>query len=160
MLLPRVGKACILCNWAVNWYSLPELTPVLRQVKNCNWIGGVDLNESLDDAGGDQADDVTMLLSTNQRIKVVRVEDDARVTKVGSNVEGQQGTQKTDLFADNWLRRYEALHSPRHNSMCGRWLDVFPPGHRETTQDPSHEYLLLGRGCTPRGPGTNPESIR
>ncbi|CAI4212942.1 unnamed protein product [Parascedosporium putredinis] len=46
LLLPKVGKACILCNWTVTFYSLPELSPVFgtTQVRNCNWIGGVDLN--------------------------------------------------------------------------------------------------------------------
>jgi hypothetical protein len=87
LLLPRVGKACILCNWTVTFYSLPELSPVFgtTQVKNCSWIGGVDLNESLE--GGDNAQysaGVTVLLSLNRRIQVVRIGEDARVVKVGT----------------------------------------------------------------------------
>ena len=44
LLLPRVGKACVLCNSTVTFYSLPELTPVFdgMNVRNCNWIGGID----------------------------------------------------------------------------------------------------------------------
>lgn len=82
LLLPRVGKACILCNGTVTFYSLPELSPVsgIGQVKNCGWIGGVDLNEA---EGEDAAADVTVLLSLKRRIQVVRVGHGARALKVG-----------------------------------------------------------------------------
>ncbi|KAK3297059.1 uncharacterized protein B0H64DRAFT_338737 [Chaetomium fimeti] len=83
LLLPRVGKACVLCNWTVTFYSLPELSPVFgaTQVRNCNWIGGVDLNES-GDGGNEKAAGVTILLSLNRRIQVVRIgEEDARVLR-------------------------------------------------------------------------------
>ena len=85
LLLPRVGKACILCNWTVTFYALPELTPVFEttQVKNCNWVGGVDLNESqFDNERGDASNAVTLLLSLNRRIQVVRIGEDARALKV------------------------------------------------------------------------------
>lgn len=83
LLLPRVSKACILCNWTVTFYSLPELSPVFgtTQVKNCNWVGGVDLNDPQDDPNAD--DPVTILLSLNRRIQVVRIGDDPRAIKVG-----------------------------------------------------------------------------
>ncbi|KAH7141201.1 hypothetical protein B0J13DRAFT_53122 [Dactylonectria estremocensis] len=84
LLLPRVGKACILCNWTVTFYSLPELSPVFgtTQVKNCNWIGGVDLNDpALDIRGPERGSGVTILLSLNRRIQVVRIGEDARVYK-------------------------------------------------------------------------------
>jgi len=82
LLLPQVGKACVLCNWTATFYSLPELSPILTQVqvKNCNWIGGVDLNESPSD-GRPASGGVTMLLSLNRRIQVVRIVEDARVIK-------------------------------------------------------------------------------
>ncbi|KAK3685639.1 hypothetical protein B0T22DRAFT_529537 [Podospora appendiculata] len=82
LLLPRVGKACILCNSTVTFYSLPELSPVFgtTQVRNCNWIGGVDLNESID-PGDDRSGAVTILLSLNRRIQVVRIGEDARVVR-------------------------------------------------------------------------------
>jgi hypothetical protein len=78
LLLPQIGKACILCNWTVSFYSLPELSPVDKPVKNCNWIGGLDLNEPLQDASSADTRAVMMLLSTNQRIQVVRAVDDGR----------------------------------------------------------------------------------
>jgi hypothetical protein len=84
LLLPRVNKACILCNWTVTFYSLPELSPVFGDtpVRNCNWIGGVDLNESLD--AGNEAATVTILLSLTRRIQVISIgEEDARVLRVG-----------------------------------------------------------------------------
>ncbi|KAK0635687.1 hypothetical protein B0T17DRAFT_503193 [Bombardia bombarda] len=81
LLLPRVGKACILCNWTVTFYSLPELSPVFGtlQVKNCSWIGGVDLNDVGTD--GDEPREVTILLSLNRRIQVVRIANEPRVMK-------------------------------------------------------------------------------
>ncbi|KAH6889983.1 hypothetical protein B0T10DRAFT_440510 [Thelonectria olida] len=84
LLLPRVGKACILCNWTVTFYSLPELSPIFgtTQVKNCNWIGGVDLNEPVSSDGGvDTGAAVTIMLSLNRRIQVVRIAEDARVLR-------------------------------------------------------------------------------
>ncbi|KAI4602052.1 hypothetical protein KJ359_010918 [Pestalotiopsis sp. 9143b] len=80
LLLPRVGKACILCNGTVTFYSLPELSPVFNntQVKNCNWIGGIDLNELQDEHGNSQGVGVTILLSLNRRIQIVKIGEDAR----------------------------------------------------------------------------------
>lgn len=84
LLLPRVGKACVLCNWTVTFYSLPELSPIFgtTQVKNCHWIGGIDLNEAPFDSNTDGSNGVTILLSLNRRIQVVRIGDDARAYKV------------------------------------------------------------------------------
>lgn len=86
LLLPRVNKACVLCNWTVTFYSLPELSPVFgdTQVRNCNWIGGVDLNDA-GNGGNERAGvSVNILLSLTRRIQVVRIgEEDARVLRVG-----------------------------------------------------------------------------
>lgn len=87
LLLPRVGKACVLCNGTVTFYSLPELSPVFgaTQVRNCNWIGGVDLNEGngLPGNGHERSSGVTILLSLYRRIQVVRIgEEEARVVRV------------------------------------------------------------------------------
>ena len=78
VLLPPVGKALVLCNWTVTFYSLPELTPVFREVKNCNWIGGVDLSEDLVTGPSPR---VTVLLSLNRRLQVVRIGEEARAVK-------------------------------------------------------------------------------
>ncbi|KAJ2978155.1 hypothetical protein NUW58_g7582 [Xylaria curta] len=78
LLLPGVGKACVLCNSTVTFYSLPELSPVFGtlQVKNCGWIGGVDL-----DRGAQDPDGATILLSLSRKIQLVRIGEDARVSK-------------------------------------------------------------------------------
>lgn len=84
LLLPTVNKACILCNCTVTFYSLPELSPVFgsTQVKNCNWVGGVDLNEiSSDNNGRGESKGVTILLSLNRKIQVVSIGDGARPIK-------------------------------------------------------------------------------
>lgn len=91
LLLPKVGKACILCNSTVTFYSLPELSPVFGtvRVKNCYWIGGVDLNQAASENGGysnPQPSGETILLSLARKIQVVRVWEDARVIKVSSTL--------------------------------------------------------------------------
>lgn len=85
LLLPRAGKACILCNSTVTFYSLPELTPIFesKQVRNCNWIGGVDLNEPItSDEAGREPEAVTMLMSLKKKIQVVRIGDSPIPIKV------------------------------------------------------------------------------
>lgn len=86
LLLSRVQKACVLCNNTVTFYSLPELSPVFGtvRVKNCYWIGGLDLNiaENDDNGHGDGRPlGETILLSLARKIQVVRVGEDARVFK-------------------------------------------------------------------------------
>ncbi|OAQ99948.1 hypothetical protein LLEC1_00862 [Akanthomyces lecanii] len=84
LLLPRAGKACILCNSTVTFYSLPELTPIFEstQVKNCSWIGGVDLNEPIiDEDPRNETDTVTMLMSLKKKIQVVRIGENPRSLK-------------------------------------------------------------------------------
>ncbi|PKS11673.1 hypothetical protein jhhlp_001824 [Lomentospora prolificans] len=100
LLLPKVGKACILCNWTVTFYSLPELSPVFgtTQVRNCNWIGGVDLNIPMGsnlhprDQRGQR---VIVLLSLNRRIQVVRIGEEAGAVKnidfAGSTISCRRG---------------------------------------------------------------------
>ncbi|KAJ4856433.1 hypothetical protein T069G_09801 [Trichoderma breve] len=84
LLLPRVGKACILCNGTVTFYSLPELSPVFgaKQVKNCGWIGGIDLNEAgQGDGVTNTGETVAILLSLNRKIQVVKIDEDVRAVK-------------------------------------------------------------------------------
>ncbi|GAP87579.1 putative TGF beta receptor associated protein 1 [Rosellinia necatrix] len=92
LLLPGVGKACVLCNSAVTFYSLPELSPAFgaNPVKNCGWIGGVDL-----DQGTQGTDGATILLSLSRKIQVVRIGEAARGVKkidyVGSKLSVRRG---------------------------------------------------------------------
>ncbi|KAL1866334.1 hypothetical protein Daus18300_006798 [Diaporthe australafricana] len=85
LLLSRVQKACVLCNNTVTFYSLPELSPVFGtvRVKNCYWIGGLDLNIADNDNNGHDGRPIgeTILLSLARKIQVVRVGEDARVFK-------------------------------------------------------------------------------
>jgi hypothetical protein len=89
LLLPKVNKACILCNWTVTFYSLPELSPAFSttQIKQCNWIGGLDLNAE-NDSEAQQGQNVTatVLLSLNKKMRVIRIGEDPRALKVGSLV--------------------------------------------------------------------------
>ncbi|KAL2074719.1 hypothetical protein VTL71DRAFT_8498 [Oculimacula yallundae] len=81
LLLPKVSKACILCNWTVTFYSLPELSPVFgtTQIRPCNWIGGIDLNIDLSGSGQDvKAPSVTVLASLNKKIRVIKISEDPR----------------------------------------------------------------------------------
>lgn len=84
LLLSRVQKACVLCNNTVTFYSLPELSPVFGtvRVKNCYWIGGLDLNIAEDGHDDGRPVGETILLSLARKIQVVRVGEDARVFKV------------------------------------------------------------------------------
>ncbi|KIN06161.1 hypothetical protein OIDMADRAFT_113954 [Oidiodendron maius Zn] len=84
LLLPTVSKACVLCNWTVTFYSLPELSPVfeIAQIRSCNWIGGLDLN--VDQKGGRQdgkSASVTVLLSLNRKMRVIRIGEEPRAIK-------------------------------------------------------------------------------
>ncbi|KAI1827869.1 hypothetical protein F4861DRAFT_535697 [Xylaria intraflava] len=78
LLLPSVGKACVLCNSTVTFYSLPELSPAFEsiQVRGCSWIGGVNLN-----SGAQHPDGSTILLSLNRKIQVVGIGTGARLIK-------------------------------------------------------------------------------
>lgn len=76
----------MLCNNTVTFYALPELSPVFGtvRVKNCYWIGGLDLNqlgEPDEDYDAQRPAGQTIMLSLARKIQVVRVGEDARVFK-------------------------------------------------------------------------------
>lgn len=67
----------MLCNLIVLFYLFLELSLVFGiMVRNCNWIGGVDLNEDLIGLGYDKLGFVMILLYLNCKIRVVRIGDD------------------------------------------------------------------------------------
>ena len=87
VLLPTVNKACILCNWTVTFYSLPELSPVFgtTQIRPCNWIGGLDLNTDLLGKGQDgKSAAVTVLVSLNKKMRVIKIGEDPRAQRVST----------------------------------------------------------------------------
>jgi hypothetical protein len=87
LLLPAVNKVCILCNWTVTFYSLPELSPVFGQVqiRPCNWIGGIDLNTDPKGSGNDgRSPSVIVLASLNKKIRVIKIGEEPRALRVES----------------------------------------------------------------------------
>ncbi|KAF2740774.1 hypothetical protein EJ04DRAFT_548294 [Polyplosphaeria fusca] len=72
LLLPKVNKACILCNNTLSFYSLPELSPVFKPL-TCSWVGGVDLNLEGDESGDDG---VVVMVGLNRRIRLVKIYPD------------------------------------------------------------------------------------
>lgn len=74
LLLPAVLKACVLCNGTLTFYSLPELSPAFgtTRVRNCNWIGGVDLDLAVGDEGRASGGE-HMMIGFKDRIQLVRV---------------------------------------------------------------------------------------
>lgn len=90
LLLPRVNKACILCNWTVTFYSLPELSPVFgnTQIRPCNWIGGIDLNTDIKDPNSADGKNpsVTVLASLNKKIRVIKISEDPRALRVTNSL--------------------------------------------------------------------------
>ncbi|KAF4637601.1 hypothetical protein G7Y89_g474 [Cudoniella acicularis] len=85
LLLAKVNKACILCNWTVTFYSLPELSPVFgtTQIRPCNWIGGIDLNIDLRSRGQNEKNSpMTVLVSLNKKMRVIRIGEDAKPVRV------------------------------------------------------------------------------
>jgi len=80
VLLPRVNKACVLCNGILTFYTLPELSPAYPNTKplsNCSWIGGRDLN--LDEHAGPDAE--VVMICVKSRIRLVRIGEDLRLVK-------------------------------------------------------------------------------
>ncbi|KAI9791404.1 MAG: hypothetical protein M1816_003972 [Peltula sp. TS41687] len=74
LLLPRASKACILCNGTLTFYSLPELSPAFAatQVKNCNWVGGIDLSFEKD------THDELIMISLKSRIRLIELGEKPR----------------------------------------------------------------------------------
>ncbi|KAF3481193.1 uncharacterized protein GIQ15_03952 [Arthroderma uncinatum] len=78
LILPTAYKACVLCNGSVSFYSLPELSPAYgtTKVPNCNWIGGLDLDESIVD--GEEAPDPIVMLGMQDKIMLVKIGEGPR----------------------------------------------------------------------------------
>ncbi|KAF8863843.1 hypothetical protein BDZ45DRAFT_738045 [Acephala macrosclerotiorum] len=102
LLLPKVNKACILCNWTVTFYSLPELSPVFgnTQIRPCNWIGGIDLNTDIKEGNGNDGRNhsVTVLASLNKKIRVIKISEDPRALRT-IDFAGSTISVRRDSFA-------------------------------------------------------------
>lgn len=79
LLLPVPGKACVLCNGTLTFYTLPELSPAfggkIKQV-SCLWVGGIDNNEVAN--GGNAAQGTVIVICLKQRLRLIRIGEEAR----------------------------------------------------------------------------------
>ena len=79
LILPEAGKACILCNATLTFYSLPELSPAygdrIRQ-GGCLWVGGLDVNENGPDRDGEA--EPVIVICLRAQLRVVRLGRQAR----------------------------------------------------------------------------------
>ena len=75
LVLPKVQKACILCNGTLSFYSLPELSPVFNgTVPNCTWVGGVDLSsKSITEENG-----AVVMICVKNKVRLMQIRDEAR----------------------------------------------------------------------------------
>ncbi|KAL8852580.1 MAG: hypothetical protein Q9221_002576 [Calogaya cf. arnoldii] len=75
LVLPKVFKACVLCNGTLTFYSLPELSPAFNtSVPGCSWIGGENMN-TLDEQ---DEDGQTVMICIKSRIRLVRIGNEPR----------------------------------------------------------------------------------
>ena len=79
LVLPKVQKACVLCNGTLSFYTLPELSPAFNNttVPNCTWVGGVDL----DNYDGADESGVVVMICVKMKTRLVRLRDEARRVK-------------------------------------------------------------------------------
>ncbi|CAN9138592.1 unnamed protein product [Alternaria alternata] len=75
LLLPKISKACVLCNNTLSIYSLPELSPdsTFKPI-GCLWVGGVDLNE---DVNGSSEDGVVVVIGLKKRLRLVQISENS-----------------------------------------------------------------------------------
>nr|POF03448.1 transforming growth factor-beta receptor-associated protein 1 [Quercus suber] len=77
LLLPDAGKACILCNGTLTFYTLPELSPAFEpRIKQagCLWVGGMDLRE----LASSSAYGPVIVICLKQRLRLIRIGEAAR----------------------------------------------------------------------------------
>jgi hypothetical protein len=75
LLLPKINKACVLCNNTLSIYSLPELSPdsTFKPI-TCLWVGGVDLNEDVD---GSPEEGVVVVIGLKKRLRLVQISENS-----------------------------------------------------------------------------------
>ncbi|KAI6800908.1 hypothetical protein KC363_g5512 [Hortaea werneckii] len=81
LVLPDAGKACVLCNGTVTFYTLPELSPAFEgKIKQpgCLWVGGIDHNEAAREGSGAQVKGTVVVICLKQRLRLIRIGEEAR----------------------------------------------------------------------------------
>ncbi|KAI9725874.1 MAG: hypothetical protein M1828_002503 [Chrysothrix sp. TS-e1954] len=82
LILQRAGKACVLCNDSLTFYSLPELTPAYGgslKISKCAWVGGLDLD--LEVQQQDDEDGPVVMVCLDDRIRVVKIAERPRAVR-------------------------------------------------------------------------------
>ena len=79
LVLPKVQKACLLCNGTLSFYSLPELTPAFgnKTVTNCTWVGGVDLSNNPDEG----VNGVVVMICVKTKVRLMLIREEARTVR-------------------------------------------------------------------------------
>lgn len=80
LILPNAGKACVLCNGTLTFYTLPELSPAFGgKIKQagCTWVGGLDRNEELEEQEAG-SNGTIIVISLKQRLRLIRIGEEAR----------------------------------------------------------------------------------
>ncbi|KAF7187629.1 Transforming growth factor-beta receptor-associated protein 1 [Pseudocercospora fuligena] len=80
LLLPSAGKACIVCNSTLTFYTLPELSPAwaAKYTQNgCLWVGGLDRNGS-EEENGQKYNGPIAVICLRSKIRLIRIGDDPR----------------------------------------------------------------------------------
>lgn len=143
LLLPRAGKACILCNSTVTFYSLPELTPIFEstQVKNCSWIGGVDLNEPITnvESSTSELEGVTILMSLKKKIQVVHIGDSPRRLRNIDFADSSLSVRRDTIACVADSRVYALLDVDKQLKIPLMSISSLePPSSPDSTSQPGH----------------------
>jgi hypothetical protein len=83
LLLPSVGKACVLCHGTLTFYTLPELSPAFGgkiKQSDCSWVGGLD--RDLDGQDLDPADGCIIVICLRQKLRVIRIMEQGSPRKI------------------------------------------------------------------------------
>lgn len=79
LLLPLVGKACILCNGILTFYTLPELSPAFGgkiKQSECTWIGGLDQNLVVEEQNPGEG--AVIVICLKSKLRLIRIGEQAR----------------------------------------------------------------------------------
>ncbi|CCU80434.1 TGF beta receptor associated protein 1 [Blumeria hordei DH14] len=152
LLLPSVNKACILCNSTVTFYSLPELSPAFgtTQIRQCSWIGGVDLNLNPKEGSSDgKPPSVTILASLSKKIRVIRISETPRGLR-SIDFSGSVISVRRDSYACVADTRSYALIDVDRLLKIPLFPISSPDGSQPEKYSVSQEILEDQKSCVPK----------